>query len=156
MDFKLNYKTILLTNCYGPGSVIQEDAPLVAALAFRILQARERDEDLDLYGTGEDLRNLTYVGDIDGIIIQHLENTSALDPIILASPYILKIREIAELIARILRYEKNINFIDYSSKSESLNKICRNDKLMALGYQIDWTPPERGLVETLRMYTSFT
>lgn len=151
-DFKLNYKTVLLSNCYGPGSVIGEDAPLVASLAYRILQAREQDVDLDLYGTGEDLRNLTYVGDIDEIISQHLENSFNLEPVILASPHILKIREIAELIAKILSYDKKINFRDYSSKTKTVNKICINDKLMGLGYQIDWTPPEPGLLKTLEGY----
>lgn len=153
MDFQLNYKTVLLSNCYGPGSVIAEDAPLVASLAYRILQAREKDVDLDLYGTGEDLRNLTYVGDIDAIISQHLENSFNLEPVILASPYILKIREIAEVIAKILRYDRKINFLDYSSKTKTVNKICKSDKLMGLGYRINWTPPEQGLLETLERYT---
>lgn len=150
MDFNLNYKTILLSNCYGPGSLIEEDAPLVSSLVFRILRAQQQDVDLDLYGTGEDLRNLTYVGDLNGIVIQHLESTGNVDPIIIASPYILKIRDIAEMIARILKYDRKINFVDYSRDARPVNKICRNDKLMTLGYNIEWTPPERGLRQTLK------
>jgi len=153
MDFELNYKSILLSNCYGPGSVIEEDAPLVSSLVFRILRAKEQDVDLDLYGTGEDLRNLTYVGDLDGIVSQHLESSSNIDPVIIASPYILKIRDIAEIIASILKYDRKINFVDYSSNSQPVNKICRNDKLMKLGYFIEWTSPEQGLIQTLKDYT---
>jgi GDP-L-fucose synthase len=149
MDFNLNYKTILLSNCYGPGSALEEDAPLVSSLIFKILRAKQLDVDLDLYGTGEDLRNLTYVGDLDKIIIQHLENSKNLDPVIVASPYILKIREITEMIASILRYDKQITFVDYSSDLIPVNKICRNDKLMELGYHFEWTPPEQGLRQTL-------
>jgi GDP-L-fucose synthase len=153
MDFKLNYKTILLSNCYGPGSVIEEDAPLVSSLVFRILRAKHQDIDLDLYGTGEDLRNLTYVGDLDAIINQHLESRGNVEPVIIASPYILKIRDIAEMIADILNYDRKINFVDYSSKLRPVNKICRNDKLMKLGYRIEWTAPEQGLLQTLKDYT---
>jgi len=153
MDFKLNYKTILLSNCYGPGSVIEEDAPLVSSLVFRILRAKHQDIDLDLYGTGEDLRNLTYVGDLDAIINQHLGSSGNVEPVIIASPYILKIRDIAEMIAGILNYDRKINFVDYSSKLRPVNKICRNDKLMKLGYRIEWTAPEQGLLQTLKDYT---
>lgn len=152
MDFNLNYKTVLLANCYGPGSVIEEDAPLVASIAFKVLQARERDTDVKLYGTGEDLRNLTFVGDIDAVITQHLQNLNSVDPVILASPYILKVREIAELIAKTLKYERTISFVDYSSQSKAVNKICRNDKLMALGYKIQWTPPDQGIFVMLKDY----
>jgi GDP-L-fucose synthase len=153
MDFKLNYKTILLSNCYGPGSVIEEDAPLVSSLVFRILRAKHQDINLDLYGTGEDLRNLTYVGDLDAIINQHLGNSGNVEPVIIASPYILKIRDIAEMIAGILNYDRKINFVDYSSNLRPVNKICRNDKLMKLGYRIEWTAPEQGLLQTLKDYT---
>ena len=153
MDFNLNYKTILLSNCYGPGSVIEEDAPLVSSLVFRILRAQQQDVDLDLYGTGEDLRNLTYVGDLDGIVNQHLESSANVDPIILASPYIMKIREIAEMIGSILKYNRKINFIDYSRNVRPVNKICRNNKLMELGYHIEWTPPEQGLRQTLNDFS---
>lgn len=153
MDFNLNYKTILLSNCYGPGSLIEEDAPLVSSLVFRILRAQQQDVDLDLYGTGEDLRNLTYVGDLNGIVNQHLDSTGNDDPIIIASPYILKIRDIAEMIASILKYDKKINFEDYSRDAKPVNKICRNDKLMKLGYHIEWTPPEQGLRQTLKDFT---
>jgi len=152
MDFELNYKSILLSNCYGPGSVIAEDAPLVSSLVFRILKARELDVDLALYGTGEDLRNLTYVGDLDNIVIQHLGNTENIDPLIIASPYVLKIRDMTEIIARILNFDKRIIFEDYSTNSTVNNKICKNDKLMEIGYQIDWTPPELGLELTLREF----
>ena len=148
-DFGLNYKSVLLSNCYGPGALLKDDAPLVSSLISQILRARSLDIDLNLYGTGEDLRNLTYLGDLDLVFKQHMTNSKNTEPIIVASPYILKIREIVEIITDLLKFSNKIEFTEYDSNSTRNNKICSNNKLMSLGYEVKWTSPEEGLRITI-------
>jgi imidazole glycerol phosphate synthase glutamine amidotransferase subunit len=62
---------------------------------------------------------------------------------------ILKIREIVEIVTDLLKFSNKIKFMEYGSNSTHNNKICSNDKLMSLGYEVKWTSPEVGLRSTI-------
>ena len=68
LETGLNYKTVLLGNVYGPGGKFGENATIVGNVISKVQKCKLAGIDLELWGTGAELRSLTFVQDLPSLL----------------------------------------------------------------------------------------
>ena len=108
-QYGFNAVHILLTNMYGPSE--HEDGGPIPALIKRIGEARKTGETtVRIWGTGRATRDFLYVGDaVEGICLV-TEKYDKSEPINLGSGFEISIKELAEIIARLMNFDGKLDF----------------------------------------------
>jgi len=106
----MNYKCALLGNVYGPHGIYGASATVVGNLIDKIHKAKTAGKDLSLWGTGQELRSLTYVGDLKDIFEKIMQNSRVIDFINVGNPKTVSVSCLAKEIADIMKYSKKIYF----------------------------------------------
>lgn len=152
LDFGFNYKSVLLGNIYGPNDHFQKSGTVVASIITQMLKAKQEKTDLNLFGTGRDVRTFTYAGDLNSVF-NFLLNTEVNAPVIVASNYQSTISELADIIRDVLEFKGKIIFNDSNSTHVSV-KVTSNKMLQTLGYSGEWTPLRSGIEKTVEWVLS--
>jgi GDP-L-fucose synthase len=98
---------LIPVNLYGPGDNFHlETSHVIPALIRKCVEARERcDQEIELWGDGSPTREFLYVEDAaEGILLAAERYDDSL-PVNLGSGREIRIRELAEMIARLTRFE---------------------------------------------------
>jgi GDP-L-fucose synthase len=96
-------------------------------------EAKQKNEDVVLWGDGTPLREFTYSKDLAQILVFLLDNYNDENPINIGNTNEYLIKQIAELIALKLEYKGNIIW-DTSKPSGQFKKPSDNSKLIELGF----------------------
>lgn len=150
LDFARNYKSVLLGNIYGPNDNFNLDGNVIATIIYRTLLAREKGENLHLYGNGKDLRNFTYVKDLCAALPKILKDKTILDPTIVANPKPYTMIQIANIIKDKCGFIGNIIF-DHQTNYIETRKIVDPTIVPWFMNNTDWTLFEKGVEETLEL-----
>jgi GDP-L-fucose synthase len=140
------------TNLYGPGDNYDPQAShVVAALVRRFHEARVAGlAAVDCWGTGSPLRELLHSDDLGRALVFLMEEYSDERIINVGSGTELTIRELAELVARVLGYLGEIRW-DSSKPDGTPRKFLDSSRLRSLGWS-----PRVGLEEGIReVYADF-
>ena len=75
-EFKLHYKSVLLSNLYGPGDNFNlESSHLIPAVIRKVFEAKiQGQRAVTIMGTGRARREFTFVDDVSEWIFQNLSN----------------------------------------------------------------------------------
>jgi GDP-L-fucose synthase len=151
-QFADDYVTAIPTNLYGPGDNFDPLMSHVApALMRRMIEARNsRASRVEIWGSGTPRRELMFVDDAADAIVFVLERYSAAEPINIGIGVDVSIRELAELIARIVDYKGELVF-DASKPDGAPRRLLDNSRLAAFGWQAR-TPLADGLDAMYRWY----
>ena len=151
-QFADDYVTAIPTNLYGPGDNFDPLMSHVApALMRRMVEAREsRSSRVEIWGSGTPRRELMFVDDAADAILFVLERYSAAKPINIGIGVDVSIRELAELIARVVGYKGELAF-DAGKPDGAPRRLLDNSRLAALGWQAR-TPLADGLDAMYRWY----
>ena len=154
---KLDYRSVMPTNLYGPGDNYHlENAHVVPSIIRRFHEAKiAKSPKVIVWGTGTPRRELLYVEDL-AIACVHVMNIdkniynqltgSMFNHINIGSGYHLTIKELAETIKRVVGYTGNIEF-DSSKPDGTPSKILDSHIINATGWKAK-VSIEEGLFKT--------
>lgn len=140
-----DYRSVMPTNLYGPGDNYHpENSHVIPSLIRRFHEAKQcGDERVVVWGTGEPRREFLYVDDM-AIASVHVMNLSVdcwrscvtpmCSHINVGVGYDLSIREVAQLVARVVGYSGLISF-DASRPDGAPRKLMDSFKLSSLAWQ---------------------
>jgi len=150
IDHDRNYKVAHLGNIYGPDMRFGENATLVGNLIFRVHHALIHDSDLVLYGDGTDIRALTYVKDLQAILLSFMQEHFLKSHIIVSSGSVVSIKELAVLIAQCMGFGRNILFS--GERKLGQRKVAMSVVLSSLLPNFEFTPLREGLISTVEWF----
>jgi GDP-L-fucose synthase len=153
-ELGLNWRTLVLSNLYGPGDHFEKDrSHLVAAIISKVAEAKSSKlRTIDMWGDGSARREFTFVNDVAEFISSNLEHLESF-PIVLniGSGIDNSVREYYEAVLNSFDLMAEI-MPDGSKPSGMKRKLLNVDKAKALG----WNPRtslEMGLKLTLEWYS---
>ncbi len=151
-QFGADYVTVIPTNLYGPGDNFDPLMSHVApALMRRMIEAGDAGAPkVEIWGSGTPRRELMFVDDAADAIVFVLERYSAAEPINVGIGVDVSIRELAELIAKVVGYRGELSF-DASKPDGAPRRLLDNSRLSALGWRAR-TPLAEGLDALYRWY----
>ena len=103
---------LLPVNLYGPGDNFdQETSHVIPALIRKFVAAkRENTPSVEVWGTGKVSREFLYVDDCAEGLLLALEHYDGADPVNLGTGYEITIRDLANLIQRLVGYEGELTW----------------------------------------------
>lgn len=160
-QYGTDYRSVMPTNLYGSGDNYHaQNSHVIPALLRRFHEAKANgDDSVVIWGTGNPRREFLYVDDMAdaSIHVMELDNekyrshtTPMSSHVNVGSGNDITIREVAEMIAKIIGFSGKIEF-DASKPDGAPRKWLDIDRLQRLG----WRPSiglEEGLIETYFSY----
>ncbi len=141
----IDYRSVMPTNLYGPGDNYHpENAHVIPALIRRFHEAKIANApQVSIWGSGSPLREFLYVDDM-AAACRHVMNldqatyqqqtSPMLSHINVGSGQECSIRELAEMIGRVVGYQGDISF-DPSKPDGTPRKLMDSSRLNRLGWQ---------------------
>lgn len=135
-EYGTDFITCMPTNLYGPGDNYHpENSHVLPALIRRFHEAKiSKQPEVIIWGTGEPYREFLYSDDLADACIFLMNNYKSNETINIGSGQEYKIREIAEVIRKVVGYEGRIVFDD-SKPSGTPRKLLDSNKLLSIGWQ---------------------
>jgi len=141
----VDYRSVMPTNLYGPGDNYHpENSHVIPALIRRFHEAKAGNApSVDIWGTGTPRREFLFVDDMAAACLHVMNLPQAtyqqhtqpmLSHINVGCGHDITIRELAEIIARVVGYRGDIAF-DPSKPDGTPRKLMDSSRLNALGYQ---------------------
>lgn len=153
-QYGCDFISVMPTNLYGPDDNFDQiQGHVIPALMARIDEARERGAAaVEIWGTGEALREFLHVDDAADGIVFVLKHHSAEDFLNLGAREEISIRDLAKLLARVIGFRGRLDF-DPTRPDGTPRKKVDTSRLDALGWR-SATPLEQGLRETYAWYSA--
>lgn len=153
-QYGLNSTVLIPGNLYGEYDNFRtNDSHVVPAMVRRYCEAkREGKAYVDMWGTGEPLRDFTYAGDVARLIPYFIDSYDDVGPINLATATATSVRSLAQTIALMVGFNGELRW-DTSKPDGQMVKIFSNSRMKALGLSCD-TTLEVGLRKTVAWFES--
>jgi UDP-glucuronate decarboxylase len=146
-QYNVDTRIVRIFNTYGP-KMDKHDGRVVSNFIIQALN----NEDITLYGNGEQTRSFCYIDDqIDGLI--KLMNSDYIYPVNIGNPYELTVRELATIILNITKSKSNIVYKELPLDDPTNRKPDISKAKNILG----WKPTydlEKGLIKTIEYLSS--
>jgi GDP-L-fucose synthase len=151
-----DYISAMPTNLYGPGDNFDlHSSHVLPALIRKAYEAKRRGaSELTIWGSGTPRREFLYVDDCADALVLLLQIYSEAEHINVGSGEDLTIRELTELVARVVGFAGRV-VTDPSKPDGMPRKLMSGERLARLG----WRPQiglEAGVRETFRWYLTQT
>ena len=147
-----DFITIMPTNLYGPNDNFDlNTSHVLAALISKITYAKKnKKENVEIWGTGNPKRDFLHVNDFADAVCFLAENYSASEPINVGSSKEISIKELAEMIAKLVGWYGTFSF-NQSMPDGTMLKKLDTTKINNLG----WHPKidiKTGIKQTIKEY----
>lgn len=135
-QYKTNFISVMPTNLYGPNDNFDlENAHVLPALIRRFHEAKKTNKkEVILWGSGKAYRELLHVDDVASACVFLMNNYSSSEIINIGTGKDLKIRELAQVVKKIVGYSGKIVW-DTSKPDGTPKKQLDVSKLFKLGWQ---------------------
>lgn len=141
---------LLMTNMYGPGDA--KIGTVIPTMAQRIWEAkRDHKPFIEVWGAGKAVRDFLYVEDAARGIILALEKYNKSEPVNIGSGKGVSIRELAELLARLLDFKGELRFDPSKPEGQVLRVVDTRRAEKEFGFKAS-TELEAGLEATIKSY----
>lgn len=136
-QYGLNIVVPMPTNTYGIGDNFDPQAShVIPALMTKIWHAKEENQSaIQLWGTGQPLREFIYVDDLAEAFIFLMQQPGSIDLINVGTMQEISIKELALVIANIMDYKGELQFD--TSKPDGAPRKCLDSKKM---FMLGWRP----------------
>ncbi len=152
-QYGLPYVSLMPTNLYGPGDNFDASTSHVLPGIMRKMHiAKSNGNAVGLWGTGSPLREFMHVDDLVRAVAWALSVEPAVDLYNVGSGQELSIRDLAELIARVVGYEGEVHW-DASKPDGTPRKLLDSSRLHALGWRAE-VSLEEGIRATYAWYVA--
>jgi UDP-glucuronate decarboxylase len=146
-QYNVNTRIVRIFNTYGP-KMDKNDGRVVSNFINQALN----NEDITLYGNGEQTRSFCYIDDqIDGLI--KLMNSDYIYPVNIGNPYELTIKELASIILQLTKSNSKIIYKDLPLDDPT----NRKPDITKARNILHWEPTydlEEGLIKTIHYFTT--
>ena len=151
-QYGARFISAIKADTFGPGDDFSiANSHVVGAVMRRMHEAKISGNPLlDIWGTGEPRREFIYVDDLADAVIFAMKNYESALPINIGTGVTTSIRELAELLRKVVGYEGELRF-DTSRPDGMPLKGLDSTPLAALG----WTPAWNLTAALARTYESF-
>lgn len=145
-QYGCNFITAMPTNLYGPNDNFDpETSHVIPALIRRIHEAKEAGRSsVTLWGSGTPLREFLHVDDLADACVFLAKHYHQASPINVGAGWEISIRELAQLIARVVGFNGTFQF-DRSKPDGTPRKLIDSARLRAMGWK-----PQIGLEDGVR------
>ncbi len=135
-QYDTDYISAMPTNLYGPNDNYHPThSHVLPALIRRFHEAKESGvKEVTCWGTGKPLREFLYVDDLADACVFLMENYSGNETVNVGTGKELTIRELTELVAKVIDYEGEILW-DASKPDGTPRKLLDVSKLESLGWR---------------------
>jgi GDP-L-fucose synthase len=153
-QYGCNFITAVPNNLFGEDDNFDlNNSHVIPAIIRKMYEAKQKNEDVVLWGDGTPLREFTYSKDLAQTLMFLLDNYDGENPINVGNTNNYSIKQIAELIALKLKYKGNIIW-DTSKPSGQFKKPSDNSKLIELGFDKNgYTNIDIALTNTCNWFT---
>ena len=137
-QYGTDYISVMPTNLYGPNDNYHpEHSHVLPALIRRFHEAKEAEApSVTCWGDGSPLREFLYVDDLANLCVYLMNHYSGDETINAGSGKEISIRELAELVARVVDYRGEILW-DTSKPNGTPRKLLDVSKAAALGWRYE-------------------
>ena len=137
-QYGTNYISVMPTNLYGPNDNYHpEHSHVLPALIRRFHEAKEAGApSVTCWGDGSPLREFLYVDDLANLCVYLMNHYSGDETVNAGSGKEISIRELAELVARVVDYRGEILW-DTSKPNGTPRKLLDVSKAAALGWRYE-------------------
>jgi nucleoside-diphosphate-sugar epimerase len=154
---KLNWRTLVLSNLYGPGDHFEPNrSHLVAAIIQKVIAAKESGSSkIEMWGDGKARREFTFIDDVACFMAEKVDSLIEFpETMNLGAGYDLTVLEYYRLVMKICDYE---GIIEHNSTKPSgmHRKLMDISKAKSFGWEPK-TKIEDGLKVTLKWYLEET
>ena len=145
-QYGCDFISAMPTNLYGPGDNydLQSSHVLPALIAKAHAAKTGKQDKFVVWGTGTPRREFMYVDDLADALVHLLQHYSDEEHVNVGVGYDVTIREVAELVMRVVGAEGAISF-DTSKPDGTPRKLLDSTRLLSMGWK-----PQTGLEEGLR------
>ena len=148
-QYGVDFVSVVPTNIYGPNDNFNlKTSHVVPALIHKCYLAKKNNTDLEIWGSGNPLREFIYSKDIGRLIDWSLNNYSDSEPLILSTSNEISIKKLVGLIVDAMDFNGNVIFDDKKPDGQ-FRKPADNSKLMNLIPNFKFTPIEEGIQDTV-------
>jgi len=134
-QYGCNFITAVPNNLFGENDNYNlNDSHVMPALMHKMYNAKQKKENVVLWGDGTPLREFTYSYDIANILLFLLEHYDSPDPINIGNTGEHTISSIAQKIAAAMEYNYSVVW-DASKPTGQYRKPSSNQKLISLGWR---------------------
>ncbi len=148
-QFGYNYVSLMPTNLYGPNDNYDlKTSHVLPALIRKLHESKINNEDVELWGTGEPLRDFLHVDDLADAVLYIMENQKNEFLYNIGSGEEISIINLAELIKEKISFKGNIKY-NSAFPDGTPRKILDSSKINKLG----WKPKislEQGIERTYK------
>ncbi|MFH1181010.1 MAG: GDP-L-fucose synthase [bacterium] len=152
-EYGLNAIHLLMINLYGPGDNFDlKSSHVIPALIRKISEAKKESKDyIEAWGTGLPTREFLYVEDAAEGIILAAERYDKPEPVNLSSGHEISIRDLVELISRLMDFEGEIRWDKTKPDGQPKRRFDMSLAKKEFGFEakIDFT---EGLKKTINWY----
>lgn len=153
-QYGLNYVSVIPTNIYGPGDNFDlHQGHVMPMLIHKCYIAKQNGTDLNVWGTGNALREFIYSEDVAKLTEWALENYEEEEPIIFSPSHEITIKYMVDLIVENLNFKGNVVF-DKDKPEGQFRKPSDNSKLMSYLPDFKFTPIEEGIKKTVDWFVN--
>jgi GDP-L-fucose synthase len=108
MQYGLDYVVVIPNNIYGPGDNYHpENSHVMASLIRKFHEAKQNENDVEIWGSGKQMREFVYVEDVAKACVS-LMDSLYIGSYNCSSEYEITIKNLSELVAEVLEFKGNI------------------------------------------------
>jgi len=148
-QYGTNYVCVIPTNIYGPRDNFNiENGHVIPVLLHKCYLAKRNNTDLEIWGTGNALREFIYSEDVAKLASWALDNYEEQEPIILSTSQEISIRNLVEIIVSCMNFKGNVVY-NKNKPDGQFRKPSDNSKLLSYLPDFKFTPVEEGIKKTV-------
>jgi GDP-L-fucose synthase len=133
-QYSRDYVSLMPTNLYGPGDNFDlKSSHVLPAMIRKFHDAKENNQDVNLWGTGTPKREFLYVDDLSNAIVLALENKLEESIYNVGSGSEVSIKELAKIIQKTVGHKGNVIW-DRTKPNGTPRKLLDSNKILKLGF----------------------
>ena len=151
-QYEVNYVSIIPTNVYGPRDNFDlKNGHVMPMLMHKCYLAKLNKTDLNVWGTGNALREFIYSEDVGKLTEWALHNYEEVEPIIFSPSEEIPISYMVDLIVENMNFKGNVIY-DTDKPEGQFRKPSDNSKLRSYLPDFKFTPIEVGMKKTVEWF----
>ena len=151
-QYGLNGMFLIPVNMYGPRDNFDLDSShVIPALIRKMLEAKETNQDVVLWGDGSATREFLYVHDCADAIVSAMERRSGCEPINIGSGQEISIKDLAHKIATVVGFDKEIKWDTSKPNGQPRRCLDTTKAFEKFGFKAT-TSLDEGLRKTVGWY----
>ena len=146
------YSSISPVAMYGPNDNWDlNEGHVIGSLIHRCFLAKQQDKPLEVWGSGNAVRQFLYSFDAAKILLETLNTFHGAETVITAPETTITIRELVMLIAQTMKFEGSIVFNRAKPEGE-LIRVMKSNRFHNFFPNFSFTPLENGLRTTIEWF----